>query len=221
MGLGGVELVIEVEERFGISIPDADAEKIDTVGRLTDYVLAATTQRQSSICQTSRAFYKVRKALTEQFGIPRPQVQLETHLVDLLPLTNRRKQWACLSSSLEVRPQLVLSRLVCAIWIFTTILTFAAVLAISKSPFLLIILTPVIFALAYRASRPFADQFPKGMETVKELSLIACKLPKNGDGSFTRPDVVLMIRSIVSAQTGVPMEKLTRETHFIRDLKLN
>lgn len=38
MGLDSVELVMEFEEQFGIDIPDADAEKLQTVGDVTDYV---------------------------------------------------------------------------------------------------------------------------------------------------------------------------------------
>ncbi len=33
-----VELVMEFEEEFGITIPDEDAEKIQTVGQATDYI---------------------------------------------------------------------------------------------------------------------------------------------------------------------------------------
>lgn len=38
MGLDSVELLVEVEEYFGISIPDAEAEKAYTVGALIDIV---------------------------------------------------------------------------------------------------------------------------------------------------------------------------------------
>ncbi len=36
--LDTVELVMEFEERFGIEIPDQDAEKIRTVGDAIDYI---------------------------------------------------------------------------------------------------------------------------------------------------------------------------------------
>jgi acyl carrier protein len=36
--LDTVELVMEFEERFGIEIPDQDAEKIRTVGDAVDYI---------------------------------------------------------------------------------------------------------------------------------------------------------------------------------------
>ncbi len=34
-----VELVMELEEEFDLSIPDEDAEKIRTVGEATDYIV--------------------------------------------------------------------------------------------------------------------------------------------------------------------------------------
>ncbi len=33
-----VELIMAIEEEFGISIPDADAEKVVTVGDVVDYI---------------------------------------------------------------------------------------------------------------------------------------------------------------------------------------
>jgi len=36
--LDGVELIMSVEEEFGIEIPDADAEKISTVEDITNYI---------------------------------------------------------------------------------------------------------------------------------------------------------------------------------------
>jgi hypothetical protein len=38
MGLDSVELIMEVEKYFSISIPDKEAEKADTVGKLVDCV---------------------------------------------------------------------------------------------------------------------------------------------------------------------------------------
>ncbi len=35
-----VELVMELEDRYGIRIPDDQAEKIETVGQAVDFVLA-------------------------------------------------------------------------------------------------------------------------------------------------------------------------------------
>ncbi|MBI4712017.1 MAG: acyl carrier protein [Planctomycetes bacterium] len=39
--LDTVELVMEMEESFGMSIPDEDAEKIQTVGNAVEYIKGA------------------------------------------------------------------------------------------------------------------------------------------------------------------------------------
>jgi acyl carrier protein len=44
MGLDIVELVLEIEASFGIEIPHADAVRLDTVGKLFDYVRARVAE---------------------------------------------------------------------------------------------------------------------------------------------------------------------------------
>jgi hypothetical protein len=40
MGLDGLELILEVEESFGISISDDEAAKIDNVGKFYETILS-------------------------------------------------------------------------------------------------------------------------------------------------------------------------------------
>ena len=37
--LDGVELVMELEDQFGIKVPDEDAKKLMTVGQVVDYII--------------------------------------------------------------------------------------------------------------------------------------------------------------------------------------
>jgi len=46
--LDTVELVMELEDEFETSIPDEDAEKIQTVGQAVDYLVEAQKQSSSS-----------------------------------------------------------------------------------------------------------------------------------------------------------------------------
>jgi acyl carrier protein len=43
--LDTVELVMALEDEFGMDIPDEDAEKLTTVGKAIDYVLAHLSQK--------------------------------------------------------------------------------------------------------------------------------------------------------------------------------
>ena len=61
MGLDAVELVMEIEDEFEFQIPDADAEKIQTVGDLVDYVLNRLRPGPPPPCATARAFYNFRR----------------------------------------------------------------------------------------------------------------------------------------------------------------
>jgi hypothetical protein len=46
MGLDIVELIMSLEQRFDIEIPDADAGKLDTVRKVVEYVWAKVNHNQ-------------------------------------------------------------------------------------------------------------------------------------------------------------------------------
>ena len=69
MGLDSVELVLEVEEEFEITINDADAEQLRTPRQLAAYVFVRLKNAQESegACLSQAAFYRLRKVLVIQF----------------------------------------------------------------------------------------------------------------------------------------------------------
>jgi len=93
MGLDTVELVMELEDEFEISIPDADAEKLETLGQTFDYILSRLRDRQELVCPSARAFYKVRRELMTTCGIPREAIQPDSQIGDLLPDDSQRRKW--------------------------------------------------------------------------------------------------------------------------------
>jgi hypothetical protein len=64
-----VELAIEVEKSFGITIVNEDASKIITVGQLYDYVLAKLPAQETRRCLSAGAFYEFRRALIARFAV--------------------------------------------------------------------------------------------------------------------------------------------------------
>ncbi|MBN2191849.1 MAG: acyl carrier protein [Polyangiaceae bacterium] len=71
MGLGLVELVFATEEHFGISIPDEDLRGTTTVGALAALVVRLSEKKggDAPSCRTSRAFYRLRRALVRASGV--------------------------------------------------------------------------------------------------------------------------------------------------------
>lgn len=95
-----VAVVIAVEESFNITLPDAEAEKIRTMGQLYDYVYARVVRGQEQVCFTSAAFHRLRRALGEACQVPREQVRLQARLEDLIPLNDRARYWQELQARL-------------------------------------------------------------------------------------------------------------------------
>lgn len=61
MGLDFVELVMAIEENFGIMIPDEEAGRVETVGDLYKLVISKMQQTSDKRCLTSAAFYRIRR----------------------------------------------------------------------------------------------------------------------------------------------------------------
>ena len=69
MGLDGVELVMEFEDEFHVTIEDEVAGSLQTIGDVARYV---TWQRRSKwprvSCPTTRTFYETHRLLCEELG---------------------------------------------------------------------------------------------------------------------------------------------------------
>ncbi len=84
MGLDSVELVMGWEEAFGIDIPDAAVERMQTVRDAADWIAARVGARPLAPCRTHRAFHRLRRVLRDELGVPRGAVRPETRMVELL-----------------------------------------------------------------------------------------------------------------------------------------
>ncbi|HEV3438778.1 MAG TPA: acyl carrier protein [Gemmata sp.] len=103
MGLDIVEFVMDVEESFGISIPDDVAERITTPRKLIDYIHGRVPHKSTSLCLSQRAFYSIRRALVQRVGLPRSQLRPGTDLLSVLPAQNAQAVWNEVGESLGYR----------------------------------------------------------------------------------------------------------------------
>jgi hypothetical protein len=94
-------VVMNIEQTFGITIPDEEAVNICNMGQLYDYVLARVGRGRAQACVTSAAFYRLRRTLGEVCGVPRERVRTQTQLEDLMPIHDRPRYWQELRARLS------------------------------------------------------------------------------------------------------------------------
>jgi acyl carrier protein len=74
MGLDSVELVMAVEEHFGISIPDDDASTLVTVGKLYNWVVSELHRLKRPGVDPTVVFNELRQLICDQLGVSADRV---------------------------------------------------------------------------------------------------------------------------------------------------
>ena len=88
-----VELMMGVEETFGLTISDCDAESIETPGDLERCLIARLPPAAASPCLTARAFYRIRRAIAETLPPTPERIRPQTPWRDVLPAGARSASW--------------------------------------------------------------------------------------------------------------------------------
>ncbi len=104
MGLDIVEFVMEVEEAFGVAIPDRVAERLATPRHVAEHIHEKLPKNRESRCLSQRAFYVIRRALEHRLGLPRSRFRPGTELLSVLPAQSADRVWAEVGESLHCAP---------------------------------------------------------------------------------------------------------------------
>lgn len=81
MGLDTVELVMAIEENFGIEIPDAAAEKMFTVGEMHAFLVLELRRLKRDDWDETRIFERLREIICHQLGVKPAAVVPEARFV--------------------------------------------------------------------------------------------------------------------------------------------
>jgi hypothetical protein len=103
MGLDSVELLLAIEEEFGLDIPDEDAECMTTVDDVYQWLKLRIASADPIACLSQRVFYKLRRALIENYRLERRAITPDTRLTDLLPLNEVAEGWPFLQMFIELK----------------------------------------------------------------------------------------------------------------------
>lgn len=243
MGLDGVEIVMTVEETFGIAIEDSEAAKTVTPGRLIDLVLSKTKRTTDEACLTQRAFHRLRASLMRRLGVPRHQIKPDALLGSLFPRPTRRDDFRQISHEIGVGKEIEFVR---PTWLMSLILTvifsggiaaavfFASHTVTSQNFVFNIVLWPLPIVagalfiasfgwLACLATSSMRIEFQPSVATIGHLSrwivVNAPEVVKAHPGPWSREQVSEIIREIVIDKLGCEKE-YREDAHFVKDLGL-
>lgn len=232
MGLDGVEIVMAAEDSFGVDLPDDEVSKVKTVGDFYDLVTTKLQDRASSICLTSNAFYRTRRAIMDAIGVDRRDIRPSTHVLDLLAGRGVVTTWRQVERSIRLRiPKLAHPNLVTLAIVAVSILLTAYTLSIVSTwigqwVYLGSLFLWVGFVLAlYSISAPLANQLPAPAYSVGDLArdVLALNHRQIADdiGSWNADEAWETICRLVVNQTGVARENITRDATFVEDLGID
>ena len=103
MGMDSVELVLAIEEDFGVLIPDEEAEQMLTVGDVYDWLKVKLSSADAVDCLTQQVFYKLRRALVQNYSLDKAAIRPDTRLTDLLPIEVVAEGWPFLQVFIDLK----------------------------------------------------------------------------------------------------------------------
>jgi hypothetical protein len=225
-----VELVIDVEQSFGVELPNDKLEGILTIGDLHRLVVEEIGAGKQGLCLSGVAFYRVRRALMQVTGVSRKDITLARPVEDLMPWRTRRSTWKTFGQALDglrleplARPAAIQMTIMLAtsgvgvVYVLLILGRLASAWWWTALP-----LMAVFAGLAVRTTRPLAVCFPSGCETVRGLVLgllahnhrsIATQSNKDC-GAGTEGEVWDSLCHLISVNLEVDRECFTENTSF-------
>jgi acyl carrier protein len=230
MGLDTVELVMEIEDAFDISIPDDQASKMLTVGDVYEFILEKTADStlRSSTCLTAVAFYDLRRHV-RSLGLSHSEIRPKTKLDHVIPLIGRRTYWRTLSSRMDLRfPRLgrpswlaLLNCMLVAIVASASFLGFADQ-SLAAGFFAATVFGVTSSAMLIFLTKPFAIYPTATCSTIRDLvtTLVAINYNTLAIRYSTRnpTDVWNALQLIVAEQLGVDRSAVVPHARFVQDL---
>ena len=238
MGLDYVELIMEVEDDFGVQFEADEMAKVRTVGHLFELVQLKLAKFHLKSCPSLRVFNELRGQMMELYNTPRCAVRMDTRLDDLLPRERRQKCWKSLSQRTGFHLPPLVSRKSssfisqgqpmelagCLLTVMGVMLALFAASSVGQSLFWLFaslffgLLWMKALSIVYPANHP-----PEDYETVRRMvrSIVDTHFTSPSNDSSTLENNLAWRRlvRIVSEQLPVPVGEIRRETRFVEDLR--
>jgi len=229
-GLDTVRLVAEVEDVFGISIPDKEAERIQTAGQLCDYLVKkiGAIGSPSDSCLSAASFYLTRRKLASLFGVKQRAIGPDTAIEQFIPMEGRRAAWEELEEKLAIElpplefPQSwgIVPFCLCGVGLIAAMVAGAAL-----GRGLLVAFAPTTFIASLwiigTAELFFGFRVPRQCKTVGALSSLlmpdVLESRKPNQATWSQQEIWQLVQHLTAFCAGVSPKEVSRDSHFLGD----
>jgi len=226
MGLDAVEIVMDVEDHFGITIQNAEAEHVLTVGDLAALIQDRIIAAHISHCPTLPAFLKLRSTIRDITDDTSFRIRPRQRIVDALTVTQRRELWKRLielfgSSPRGLRRPRILRQIlgILVIVLLSVALIAAAAIDIRIAPATLGLAALTILCLHIITVR-FRIVPPDELTTFGDVTikLAGLRVATKKLTLRTLDDILLELRPLIVDTLGVDGDEVVLDARFVEDL---
>jgi acyl carrier protein len=100
MGLDIVEMMMAIEQGFGVEIPDDAAARMRTPRDVVTWLEGILPVGSGGVCLSQRAFYRLRERCGHHLRLPSRALRPATRLDDVLDADARRGAWQAIGADL-------------------------------------------------------------------------------------------------------------------------
>lgn len=245
-----VELVMAVEAAFDVEIADEQAEQIETVGQLRDFLAEHFRRRfgaptSSVACLNLAAFSRVRRTLLLNSTLPRREIRPSTSLEIMLPPLQqrafRRRTWDALRRGLGVElPRLehgkfvggMLHAALCFLLFGFPLGVFFAVMIFDPQfqlgmnwIWIHALFVGAVIHFGGKLFEPLATRLPDNASRVDNLVEFVTRQNFGSlvaaRGSWSEDELWRTLRSVVAEATAIELHKIQPQSRFVDDLNLD
>ncbi len=241
MGLDVVELVLDVEDRFGVVIWNEEYEGIRTVGDLHALLLqrikaTLAPQLKYQHCESMRAFLEVRQLLVAEKLAARQDISPSSRLDELLPVSIRRSTWPkiALQANLGMpslhftTPQSLVFEVIPVTTLAALVIssTYSAGFAGAVTSFFA---GMTLFAFGSARTLQFKVTIPADCQTIRDIikfhrgsktasEAVTLRYSNSVSNSVDEAAIWQDLVKLVCDELGVKPDQVRPETRFIEDL---
>ena len=233
MGLDSIELIVQVENAFGIRFSDLEAQEADTVGGLYELVWKHIRYKNTEACNSQFVFHRIRSAVTEMSGVDRQTGTPASDMNEFLRLPHRRLdyEWISLHCGLAfpalalLRPyQRILDAFAIVAIAFPAAAALLATIFFDASGYWFLlplggVLLCNLLSMAMKSKRQ--DVKPASLRLfVKEVLILNADTLARKNG-LSRHEMETIVRDIIVLKTGADELEVIPTANFTEDLGID